>query len=333
MSDNPFATPLASLTASSSAPASAGNQPFLFVAAMVAAAALLFFGSNGVQWITDLGGFRERLVQYLPAMIANWVGGLSLYAAAVLLLVHAQRERHGIAQFNPQAGLLAGFALLYLFGTLIVSTGVAFLSQSFYSWAFEQSARSFWIALHGQLSTLLTLVLGCLLPLWLVLRYARARWERLAPGQTLVLPSWHIALGVALCFTAVIYKLFSALSYGALYLYLGDGSLQSVFLLTSCVLPFLIVMAAVHTRLPAQVSRFAAGRVLAAAVALVALWTVLVLLVALLVAFAAYSSLSSSSLPVYLLPPAVIVLALLWPLARWCTGWFFAEQLVQSSLR
>lgn len=331
--DNPFATPHAPLTAPVAATTSVGREPLQFVAAMILAAAVVFFGSNAMQWLFDLGGFRERLLQYLPTVLANWLGGLILYSAAVLLLVHDQRERHGIARFRPLAGLLVGFGVTYLVATMIVSTAVSYLSVSFYQWAFEQGSRTLWMVLYGQVSSLLNLILGCLLPLWLVLHLARSRSAPMAPGLAVALPSWHVALAVALCFTAVIYKLFAALSYGALYLYSGADGWQSVFMLSSCVLPFAIVMTAVRTRLPAQVSRFAAGRVLACALVLLALWLVAIVLVSTLVAFAAYSSLNASSLPLYLLPPAILLLALLWPLARWCTGWFFAEQLVQSSPR
>ncbi|WP_448683661.1 hypothetical protein [Pseudomonas nicosulfuronedens] len=331
--DNPFATPHAPLSAQASAVQPAGSQPLQFVAVMIVAAAVVFFGSNAVQWIADLGNFRERLPQYLPTMLGNWLGGLLFYVAAVLLLVHDQRERHGIARFQPMAGLLVGFGVAYLIATMVVSTVVSYLSVSFYQWAFEQDTRTLWMVLYGQANSLINLALGCLLPLWLVLYLARSRSERAASGQPLGLPSWQVALGVALCFSALVYKVLAALGYAALYLSSGMDGWQSVLMLSGCVLPFAIVMTAVRTRLPSQVSRFAAGRVLACALVLLAMWAMAIVLVSILVAFAAYSSLNSSSLPLYLLPPAILLLALLWPLARWCTGWFFAEQLTQSSPR
>ncbi|MDN6855437.1 hypothetical protein QO207_02455 [Pseudomonas sp. CAN2814] len=328
--DNPFATPHAPLTAPTANVTPAGNQPFLFVIAMLVAAALVFFGSNAVQWIADLGGYRNRLVQYLPTMLVNWVGGLMFYAAAVLLLAHYQRERHAIARFQPQTLLLVGFGIFYVIATVVVSTLVSYFSVSLYQWIFTQEGRTLWMVLYGQLTSLINLGLGCLLPLWLVLHLARSRSELLAPGQPVALPSWQVALGVALCFTALVYKVLAALSYSALYLYSGGDGWQSVFLLTGCVVPFAVVMAAVQTRLPAQVSRFGAGRVLGAALALILVWAVAIVLVSVLVAFAAYSSRYSDSLPLYLLPPAVLLLALLWPLARWVTGWFFTEQLSRA---
>jgi len=331
--DNPFATPHAPLTAQAAIASPAGNQPLQFVAAMIVAAAVVFIGSNAVQWIGDLGNYRERLPDYLPMLLGNWLGGLVFYAAAVLLLVHYQRERHGIARFQPMAGLLVGFGVAYLIATMVVSTVVSYLSVSFYQWAFEQDTRTFWMLLYGQFTSLISLALGCLLPLWLALYLARSRSERLAPGQVPGLPSWHLSLGVALCFSALIYKAFAMLSYAALYLYSGAGGWQSALLLAGSLVPFAIVMAAVHTRLPPQVTRFAAGRVLACALVLLVMWAVAIALVSILVAIAAYSSLNSSSLPLYLLPPSILLLALLWPLARWCAGWFFAEQLAQSSPR
>ncbi len=329
--DNPFATPHAPLTAPSAAAIPAGNQPLQFVAAMIVAAAVVLLGSTAVQWVADLGTFRERLPQYLPAMLASWLGGLVFYAAAVLLVVHDQRERHGIARFQPLPGLLVGFGVAYLITTMVVSTVVSYLSVSFYQWAFEQDTRNLWMVLYGQVNSLISLALGCLLPLWVVLSLARSRSERLAAGQACALPSWQVALGVALCFSALIYKVLVALSYAAFYLYSSADGWQSVFLLAGCVVPFAIVMAAVQTRLPRQVSRFGAGRVLACALVLLLLWGVATVLVSLLVAFTAYNSLNSNSLPLYLVPPAILLLALLWPLARWCTGWLFADELAQSS--
>ncbi|MCP1621401.1 hypothetical protein [Pseudomonas nitroreducens] len=328
--DNPFATPHAPLTAQSAAAPSTAGQPLQFVAAMIVAAAVAFIGGNAVQWIGDLGNYRERLPQYLPMMLGNWLGGLVFYAAAVLLLVHYQRERHNIARFQPMAGLLVGFGVVYLIATMVVSTLVSYLSVSFYQWAFEQDTRTFWMALYGQATSLISLVLGCLLPLWLALYLARSRSVRLAADQIPRLPSWHLSLGVALCFSALIYKVLAVLSYAVLYLYSGA---DSWFLLTGCLLPFAIVMAAVQTRLPAEVSRFAAGRVLACALVLLVMWAIAIMLVSTLVALATYSSLNANRLPLYLVPPAILLLALLWPLARWCTGWFFAEQLAQSSPR
>ncbi|MBD9577502.1 hypothetical protein IB260_19425 [Pseudomonas sp. PDM23] len=330
--DNPFATPHAPLTAPAAVPAD-GNQPWQFVAAMMVAAAVVFFGSNAVQWIGDLGSYRERLPQYLPTMLANWLGGLVFYAAAVLLLVHHLRERHGIARFQPLAGLLVGFGVAYLIATMVVSTGVSYLSLSFYQWAFEQGTRNLWMVLYGQANSLVSLVLGCLLPLWVVLSLARSRSERLLPGETFLLSSWQVALGVSLCFSALVYKALAALSYGALYLYSGADGWQSMFLLAGGALPFAIVMTSVQASLPSQVSRFAAGRVLACALVLLVMWTIAIVLVSILLVFAAYNSLNANSLPLYLLPPVVLLLALLWPLARWCSGWFFAEQLAQSSPR
>lgn len=329
--DNPFSAPQTELLAPSSTLKPAVNQPFYFIAAMVVISALLFLGSNAWRWINDMDGYSERMADYLPMMIANWLGGLLLYAAALLLLVHHQRERHGIAQFRPLAGVLAGFAGLYLLCALLVGLAISYLSLPFYQWALEQDARTFWMVLYGQFTGGLNLLLVCLLPLWLVLRLARPRSERLAAGQVEALPSWQVALGVALCFVALAYEVLGWLNYAVPFLYSGAFRWQSVFLLGGCAVPFAIVMAAVQTRLPAQVSRFAAGRVLGAAVVLLALWAVAILLVSILIAVAAYSSLNSSSLPFYLIPPAVLLVVLLWPLARWCTGWFFAEQLARPS--
>jgi hypothetical protein len=330
--DNPFATPHSDLAAPSAPVPLATNQPFHFVAAMVVAAATIFFGSNAVQLMGVMSSMGDQLLELLPFRLSSWAGGMLVPAAAVLLLVQHQRERQGVARFRPQAGLLVGFVGLYLLCSLIVSIIIAYASQSYIQWAEQSITGNFWMLAYGQVSGLTSLLLGCLLPLWLLLRRAGRRSDLLKPGQSLTLPSWQVALGVALCFIALAYKLVSTLSYSSRWGYVGATGWVPVFLLVGCVPPFGIVFTAVRQCLPASVTRFAAGRVLACALLLLVMWVVAVVLVSVLVAFA-YSSPNSSSLPLYLLPPALLLLALLWPLARWCTGWFFAEQLAQSSPR
>lgn len=331
--ENPFSTPHAELRTAPGTALPTFNQPFQFIAAMAIASALIAVGSNAWQWFSGIASYRERLGFILPMLLTNWLIGMMFHAAAILLLVHHQRERHGIARFQPMGSLLPAFAVSYLVATLMLSSAISWASMPFYEWVMEQGGRTLWMGLYSQFNSLLLLALACLLPLWLVLRAARPRSELLAAGQGASLPAWQVALGVALCFTAGVCKLLASLSYGVFYLYFGSSNWQLLITLASCTLPFAIVMGAVQTKLPPQVSRFAAGRVLAAAVALLALWAASILLIAVLVALAAYSSLNSSDLPLYLLPPSILLLALLWPLARLCTGWFFTEQLDQSSPR
>lgn len=327
--ENPFSTPAAQLLPSPAQPSAATHQPYLFIAALAVASALVFIVNIGWQLMSELASHRERVLDYLPMMTANWAGGMLLYSAAVLLLVHQQRERYGIARFEPQAILLAAYAGLYLLVSLGVGTAIAYFSLPFYEWAMEQEGRSFWMVLHSLTVSLLSWALGCILPLWCVLRAARQRSELASPARAAPVEGWQVAVGIALCFSGLLHKTLAMVAKGAMYLYLSGDAWQSIGVLGSCLLPFVIVMAAVQTRLPSQVSRFAAGRVLACALVLLALWGVAIILVSLVVAFAAYSSLNSNSLPLYLLPPAILLLALLWPLARWCTGWFFADQLAR----
>lgn len=329
--DNPFATPLAELAPPADSALPGNRQPLQFVGAMMLASALLLLGTVGSQWLMDLGGFRDRLEQFLPMMLANWAGGLILHAAAVLLLAHHLRERYDVARFQPIGALLAGFVVLYLVFTVIASTALSYLSLPFHEWAFA-NARVSWVLLYGQFESLLNLALGCLLPLWLVLRLSRGRSRRLAGELNLGLPAWQIALGLALVVVALLYRLFAALSYTTLPLGFGAGW-QSMLLLSGCVLPFGIVMAAVISRLPARLPRFSAGRVLGAALMLLVIWGAAGLLLSVVVAIAAYAAASTRNLPFYLLPPALLLLACLWPFARWCAGRFFAEQLAQSSPR
>lgn len=331
--ENPFSTPHAELRTPLDTAAPIFNQPFQFIAAMAIASAMIVVGSNAWQWFSNLSGYQERLRFILPMMLTNWLVGMMFHAAAILLLVHYQRERHGIAQFRPMGSLLPAFAGFYVVATLLLSMAISWASMPFYEWVMEQGGRTFWMGLHSQFNSLLLLAFACLLPLWLLLRAARPHSEHLAAGQDASLPSWQVSLGVALCFTAGTCKLLASLSYGVFYLYFGSSNWQLLITLGSCTVPFAIVMAAVQTKLPPRVSRFAAGRVLTAAVVLLALWAVSILLMAVLVALAAYSSLNSSNLPLYLIPPAILLLVLLWPLAQLCTGWFFAEQRAQSSPR
>lgn len=331
--DNPFSTLHTVLAAPPGPSTPASYQPFQFIAAMAVAATLVFIGSNAWQWFSDMGSYRERFAYLLPMMLTNWLAGLLFHSAAILLLVHHQRERHAIACFRPMGGLLPAFAALYLVAALIAGAAISWISLPFYEWALEQDGRDFWMWSYNHLTSLLGLLLGCLLPLWLMLRLARSRSELLAVGQPASLPGWQVALGVALCFISIAWKLLGILSYSLSYSYMGSDGTQTLIMFASCTVPFAIVMAAVQTHLPARVSRFSAGRVLAASLVLLALWAVAIVLGAILTALAVYNSPSFDSLPLYLLPPAALLLALLWPLARWCTGWFFAEQLAQSSPR
>lgn len=333
MSQTPFATPSAELSPAHDMPVSGSHQVYRFMAAQVAAMVCLFLINLGIQWFMAADVFHDRMERFLPAMLGGLVGGLLAYVAAVLLLVQHQRERHAIAYFRPQGGLLLGFGVSYVMGSLLLGFGIDYASQPLYEWASDQNQRWFWSALFGQAEALVNLLLACVAPLWLILRLARPRSDRLVPGAHQPVTGRLVALGVALCFGAMLYKLSTLLATSAQVVYTADKPWQPLYSLISCVVPIAIVMAAVWTRLPAQVSRFSAWRVLAAAVVLLALWGQLLVLCSTVLALQVDDSFDPRYWLSTLVLPAVLMLAALWPLSRLCVRWFFAGELAQSSPR
>ncbi|WP_343575774.1 hypothetical protein [Pseudomonas sp.] len=321
--DNPFATPHAELTSSESVPVPASRQPYPFIVAQIVATLCLFGLSMGWQWFNSGAQFREQIERVMPMLISSTVGSLLIYSAAVLLLVHGQRERHGILRFRPMGALLAGYILLYLLCSLALNAGLGFLGSSYYGWALEQENRQFWVLLYTQGSGLLNMLLTCLLPLWLVLCLARSGSERIAKGLRTPVAGWQVALGIGLCFSAVLYKAASSLAVSVMMLYREGDYWQPLFQFIGCAVPFAVVMLAARARLPAQVERFAAGRVLGASLVLLTMWGACVLLCSIVLAFLVLDSGNYLNPPPIVLVPAILCLAALWPLTRWSTGWFF----------
>ncbi|MBD9515069.1 MULTISPECIES: hypothetical protein [Pseudomonadaceae] len=331
MNHNPFSTPHAELTSPQLTLAHASHQTYLFIAAQIVATICLLGVNLGLQWFTAGDGFHERMTRYLPVMISTLLGGMLAYVAGVLLLVQQQRERHAIGRFRPLPGLLLAYGFAYLVCSLAMTSGIGFVGQVFYEWVREQGNRQLWIVLYAQLAALASLLLTCVLPLWLILRLARGRALPLAPGAGTAVARWQVALGMALCVAAVVYRLSSSLAASMMTTYSDGNAWQPLFQLINCAVPFAIVMVAVHTRLPPQLSRFGTGRVLIASLVLLLLWLGLLVLCALVLVFVLADALDSRYLPLAPMGFAALLLSLLWPLSRLCVRWFFADELAQSS--
>ncbi|MBD9634410.1 hypothetical protein [Pseudomonas sp. PDM19] len=331
--ENPFAPPLAQLTAplsSQAMPVSTFRQPYSFIAIQILATLLLLAVSIGWIWFAATASFQLR---YMPMMISNTVGSLLFDCCAVLLLVHDQRERHGLLGFRPMWALLLGYGALYLLASIVLNGVLAHFNSSLFDWMRLQPGRQFWMFLYTQASGVLNLLLTCLLPLWLVLRLARSRSERVLGKVQLSLAGWQVALGIALCFSTVLYKVASTLASSLMMLYSEGDYWQPLFQFLSSAVPFAVVLMAARGALGARRERFAAGRVLAAALVLWLIWSVCVVLCSALLTFTALNYNDPAELQRYAVLPAVVCLVLLWPLTRLSTGWFFARPAAQSSPR
>lgn len=333
--ENPFAPPLATLTAplsSQAMPVPAFRQPYPFLATQIFATLLMFAASMVSLWFIDTPSFQRQL-RFLPMVISTTVGSLLFYCSAVLLLVYDQRERHGVLRFRPLWALLVGYGVLYLVISVVLNLALTHFSSSLFDWIRLQPGRQLWMFLYTQTSGVLNLLLTCLLPLWLLLTLARSRSEPVLGKVQLSVAGWQVALGIALCFSAVLYKVASTLASSLLMLYREGDYWQPLFQFLSSAVPFVVVLMAARGKLGARRERFAAGRVLAAALVLWLIWSVCVVLCSLLLTFTALNYNDPAELQRYALLPAVVCLILLWPLTRLSTGWFFARPAAQSSPR
>lgn len=295
--------------------AAALRQPYAFLAVQAFAGLFVFIVSTGWIWLSSDAKWPKWLVYILPKMLANMLGGLLFLLAIVLLMVHQQRERHRIACFRPMAGMLAAFLLFYL--TLSQLWRVAGTALG----SIVLSGHDAWTALYSCFYSLVMAAIATALPLWLILRYARARSPRLAPEESAPVAAWQVGLAVALCFSALYFKLI-----GTVLTALPSIDTQPsdwLFAFVSSLLPFCITWVAVRAGLPVTVSRFAAGRILLTATVLVLLWTTTGLLGMLLASFALVGDGRES-------PSDALVLLLIllwqvssWPLSRWSLRWCY----------
>lgn len=215
MTDNPFATP----TAPVQPPARevpATTQPYAFIAVLALVTCLSFAVSLGIQWYNDIGEIRQRFSEHLQLMAPHWFTGLVFYAAANLLVLHAYREKRQLVEFRPLALLLIGYGLLNLVCGMLAGIGLAPLTLPFYQWVTAQSSYGVWLMAFNEAMSWVYLLLGSLLPLGLVLLGSRVNSPRLAEGEEARVAAWQVALGAALCFATLCFKLMQFLPYALL---------------------------------------------------------------------------------------------------------------------
>lgn len=259
-------------------------------------------------------------------MAPHWFTGLVFYAAANLLVLHAYREKRQLIEFRPLALLLIGYGLLNLVCGMLAGIGLAPLTLPFYQWVTAQSSYGVWLMAFNEAMSWVYLLLGSLLPLGLVLLGSRVNSPRLAEGEEARVAAWQVALGAALCFATLCFKLMQFLPY-ALLRY-DEPWLYGLYL-SGVALPAALLFGAVCTRLPARLQRFAAGRALLLAVVAMLLWSVALLAVGGGLALLMILGLAPAGIGYTLLVAllGVGLLALLWPIGRLATRWCYADQL------
>jgi hypothetical protein len=278
----------------------------------------VFVVTTGWLWLrTDEPYFQDKIVQALPRMVGSFLGGLVFVLALTFWLVHQQRERYRISCFRPMPGLLIVFVLL----SVLLGQAWRVAGTTLGSYAFPRlqtlDGYSLWAVCYSLLYSVVGAALACGLPLWAVLRFSRTCSEHLTAGEATPVPAWQIACAVALCVFALYLKVAGMLLVALpatdvaaedwLYVFFGGLPL------------FAVSWAAVQTRLPQEVSRFAASRVILTSVVILALWGGLVIASMVSVrAFARSEPSDALMLILYLLLQVAF-----WPLARWSLCWCY----------
>lgn len=316
MPESPFITPQAELGAQTETSAPALWQPYAVVAALFLLGLTELLADTFRHWY---GGLPiGQLLGALPGLLGPWLSSLLPGCALVVLFMHAQRERHGILSFRPIAVIVIVFLL-------IRGVAMAWLDSTLVSWAQE---FALWLGDTANLMGLVTplAILGgvavhatmCLLPLWLVLLATRSRCVRQPWAAALPIDRRHVAIGVALGFAGVTAKLLSGLV--RLFLLNKAGTWGFALEILAWAIPSGLVLFLVWRELPATVPRFAARRVLLAALTIGLGWLACVSLVGLLGYGVVYPPLmraqALSGLPLVAL---VSVLAALLLLASWAS--------------
>lgn len=324
MTDNPFATP----TAPVQPPARevpATTQPYAFIAVLALVTCLSFAVSLGIQWYNDIGEIRQRFSEHLQLMAPHWFTGLVFYAAANLLVLHAYREKRQLIEFRPLALLLIGYGLLNLVCGMLAGIGLAPLTLPFYQWVTAQSSYGVWLMAFNEAMSWVYLLLGSLLPLGLVLLGSRVNSPRLAEGEEARVAAWQVALGAALCFATLCFKLMQFLPYALLRydepwlygLYLSGVALPAALLFGAVCAP--AGAPATLRRRPRAAARGGRHAALERRAAGGRRGLALLMILGLAPAGIGYTLL------VALL--GVGLLALLWPIGRLATRWCYADQL------
>ena len=303
----------------------ATTQPYAFIAVLALVTCLSFAVSLGIQWYNDIGEIRQRFSEHLQLMAPHWFTGLVFYAAANLLVLHAYREKRRLVEFRPLALLLIGYGLLNLVCGMLAGIGLAPLTLPFYQWVTAQSSYGVWLMAFNEAMSWVYLLLGSLLPLGLVLLGSRVNSPRLAEGEEARVAAWQVALGAALCFATLCFKLMQFLPYALLRydepwlygLYLSGVALPAALLFGAVCAP--AGAPATLRRRPRAAARGGRHAALERRAAGGRRGLALLMILGLAPAGIGYTLL------VALL--GVGLLALLWPIGRLATRWCYADQL------
>jgi hypothetical protein len=314
LQQNPYIVPRAGLAEDSSSDTPALRQPYLLALALFVAGISALLASSLLQGFAGVP--FGQVLRAVPGLLGPWLTSLLISSAVAVLFMQAQRERHAIREFRP-------FALIVVVFLLLSGAAVEWLAG-----LLRDSGREFalWLAdvanLMGLLSPLAFLTSAavqagiCLIPLWLVLLLTRSHCVRQPSQAMLPIARLHVAFGVALGFAAITGKLLSGLA--RLFLASKVGAWGLAVEIAAWAVPFALVLVGVLRQLPPQVPRYAAGRVVLAALTISLGWSFSVVLVELvgyvLLQEPLWRLQAASGLPV--LPLLAILVALLL-LASW----------------
>lgn len=260
MQESPFITPRAGLAAETGAPVPALWQPYLMAAVLFLLGAGTMLADTLGQWF--VGVPIGRLLQALPGQIGPGLSSLAVSGALVVLLMQAQRERHGILRFRPLAIIVMVFFVLQIAAEQLYSKVLVQPIQEFAFWLGDLGDQSFIvipIALLGGALVQLGLYLVCL---WVVLAATRSRAERQPSAALPPIRRMHVAVGVALVFAGFTAKLLSGLV--RLFVLNRMGYWGTALEVLAWMIPAALVLLCIYTRLPGWLPRYSAGRVLLA---------------------------------------------------------------------
>ncbi|KJJ98717.1 hypothetical protein UB43_18845 [Pseudomonas sp. 21] len=293
------------------------RQPATFMLVQLVTALVVFVVTTGWLWLQTESVFQDRIVQALPQLAGSFIGGLVFVLALTFWLVHQQRERYRIACFRPFLGLLIVFALLHiLLGQAWRASG-AVLGAHVFPLLQQLQGYSLWAALYACLYSVTGAILSCGFPLWAVLRFARDRSLRLTADEPAPVGGRQIACAIALWVFAFYLKVAGALLVALPATDVGPDDWLYVFIFG---LPlFAITWAAVQFRLPRDVARFMADRVLLTSAIIFLLW--LGLVIASVMGVRLFGRGEPSDALVMLL--YVLLMAAFWPLSRWSLRWCY----------
>jgi hypothetical protein len=296
------------------------RQPMAFMLVQLISAVVVFGVTTGWIWLRADVAARDWFTPALPRMVGTFLGGLVFALAVAVGLVHRQRERYRIACFRPSLELLVVFALLsVLFGQAWRLAGTG-LGAHIYVWLQTLEWYALWAALYSCMYSLVGAACACGLPLWVVLRFARERSLTLTADEPAPVPAWQVAFAIALWAFALYLKLAGTVLLGLPAIYVQP--VDWLYLFISGLPAFGVIWMAIQTRLPREVARFSAGRVLLTGGLLALLWSAMGVALVFLVPLGVDNKSSSDALLLLLL---LLWQASAWPLARWSLRWCFTS--------